>query len=77
MQFASQPTVAMFVIGIALASATIGSPATPANGAGPLTGKERLGEKWNDEQRTDNCKVPTDKRGTRQRTDSCAHTPTE
>ena len=40
-----------------------------------LTGKERLGEKWKDEQRVDNCKVPTEKRGERPRTDSCARTP--
>lgn len=32
-----------------------------------LTGKERLGEKWTDEQRIDNCKVPLDKRGARPR----------
>ena len=28
-----------------------------------LTAKERLSEKWTDEQRVDNCKVPIDKRG--------------
>jgi hypothetical protein len=38
-----------------------------------LTGKERLGEKWKDEQRTDNCKVPTDKRGTKPRPDTCSN----
>jgi len=37
-----------------------------------LTGKERLGEKWMDEQRIDNCKVPVDKRGTKPRPDACA-----
>ena len=37
-----------------------------------LTGKERLGEKWMDEQRIDNCKVPVDKRGTKRRPDACA-----
>jgi hypothetical protein len=36
-----------------------------------LTGKERLGRKWMDEQRTDNCKVPIDKRGTKPRLDTC------
>jgi hypothetical protein len=36
------------------------------------TGKERLGNKWSDEQRVDNCKVPPDKRGTKPRSDSCA-----
>jgi hypothetical protein len=38
-----------------------------------LTGKERLGEKWTDEQRVDNCKVPVDKRGPKPRPDTCAH----
>jgi hypothetical protein len=31
------------------------------------TGKERLGEKWTDEQRVDNCNVPLDKRGPKPR----------
>ena len=44
--------------------------------AAQLTGKERLGEKWKDEQRIDNCKVPQDRRGTKPRSDSCAHLPT-
>lgn len=35
------------------------------------TGKERLGEKWTDEQRLDNCKVPADKRGTKPRPEAC------
>jgi hypothetical protein len=48
----------------------------PSYAAAQLTGKERLGEKWKDEQRIDNCKVPLDKRGTKPRTDSCAHVPT-
>jgi hypothetical protein len=37
----------------------------------PLTGKERLGEKWQDEQRIDNCNVPLDKRGTKPRPEAC------
>jgi hypothetical protein len=41
-----------------------------------LTGKERLGRKWMDEQRIDNCNVPIDKRGTRPRPSRCAHIPT-
>jgi hypothetical protein len=41
----------------------------------PLTGKERLGRKWMDEQRTDNCNVPIDKRGTKPRPSSCRHVP--
>src|SRR6266566_1593443 len=49
--------------------------AVPPKGASQLTGKERLGGKWKDEQRIDNCKVPLDKRGTKPRPDSCAHAP--
>jgi len=48
-------------------------PVTRSNGV--ATGKERLSEKWKDEQRIDNCKVPTDKRGTKARPDSCDHSP--
>jgi hypothetical protein len=44
---------------------------TPAE----LTGKERLGRKWMDEQRIDNCNVPIDKRGNRPRPSACAHVP--
>ena len=44
------------------------SPAT-------LTGKERLGRKWMDEQRIDNCNVPIDKRGSRPRPTVCPHVP--
>jgi hypothetical protein len=44
------------------------SPAT-------LTGKERLGRKWMDEQRIDNCNVPVDKRGSRPRPTVCPHVP--
>jgi hypothetical protein len=42
-------------------------PAPSAPGKATLTGKERLGEKWTDEQRLDNCNVPAGKRGTRPR----------
>ena len=48
----------------------------PSNRPASLTGKERLGRKWMDEQRIDNCKVPADKRGTRTRSSSCARVPT-
>jgi hypothetical protein len=47
----------------------------PANGIS-FTGKERLGRKWMDEQRIDNCKVPLDKRGTKPRPSACPHVPT-
>lgn len=41
----------------------------------PLTGKERLGRKWMDEQRIDNCKVPADKQGIKPRSSACPHVP--
>jgi hypothetical protein len=37
-----------------------------------LTGKERLGRKWTDDQRIDNCNVPRAKRGPKLRSSSCA-----
>ncbi len=40
-----------------------------------LTGKERLGEKWKDEQRIDNCKVPPERRGSKPRSSECPHVP--
>jgi ribosomal protein L27 len=47
----------------------------PSNTPPSLTGKERLGKKWMDEQRIDNCKVPIDKRGTKPRPGTCPHVP--
>ena len=44
---------------------------TSSNARAQLTGKERLGEKWKDEQRVDNCKVPPDKQGPKARPDGC------
>lgn len=35
------------------------------------TGKERLGPKWSDEQRLDNCNVPPERRGSQPRPDEC------
>jgi hypothetical protein len=53
-----------------------GQPTPDSAGApGTRTGKERLGQKWSDEQRVDNCKVPIDKRGSRPRSDDCSHIP--
>ena len=46
--------------------------ASPQRGGPVRTGKERLGDKWNDEQRVDNCKVPPDKRGPKPRPNGCA-----
>jgi hypothetical protein len=77
MPFVTKPAMAIIVWGAALAPVTVGAQAgqaAPANGAAKqLTGKERLGEKWEDEQRIDNCKVPVDKRGTKPRPAGCAH----
>jgi hypothetical protein len=74
---------------ILLLAALLGVPAAADDGAGHsapgaasktspavLTGKERLGRKWMDEQRIDNCNVPVEKRGTRPRPAACHHVPT-
>jgi hypothetical protein len=50
--------------------------ASPAEALPALTGKERLGGKWTDEQRIDNCNVPIDKRGTKPRPSTCARAST-
>jgi hypothetical protein len=52
-----------------------GQPA-PRPASQTLTGKERLGRKWMDEQRIDNCNVPVDKRGSKPRPSVCPHVPT-
>ncbi len=76
--------VSLFAIWLALpASAQDGQLDLPASNAASLpsntppslTGKERLGNKWMDEQRIDNCKVPIDKRGTKPRASTCPHVP--
>jgi hypothetical protein len=48
---------------------------TSPNMIDSLTGKERLGRKWMDEQRIDNCKIPLDKQGTKLRSSACPHVP--
>ena len=50
--------------------------ADPETSPRTLTGKERLGRKWMDEQRIDNCNVPIDKRGSRPRPSACPQVPT-
>jgi hypothetical protein len=50
-------------------------PAASAGASETLTLKERLGAKWTDEQRVDNCKVPLDKRGPKPRPDGCPTRP--
>jgi hypothetical protein len=47
------------------------TPSPTADSPAARTGKERLGKKWMDEQRLDNCKIPPDKRGTKPRPDAC------
>ena len=73
-----------FVFAVGLASAAFAQDRQPdqtapnaATANGPsLTGKERMGRKWMDEQRIDNCNVPIDKRGSRPRPSVCPHVPT-
>ncbi len=76
--------VVLVAIGLAQAASaqdrTVGEPAPsaaslPPNTSTTLTGKERLGGKWMDEQRIDNCNVPIDKRGPKPRPFTCAHVP--
>ncbi len=59
----------------ALLVITFASCAQAQTRAPRLTGKERLGPKWTDEQRIDNCNVPVDKRGTKPRPSACANNP--
>jgi len=74
---------ALFCIGFAsCALAQSGKPdgsaakfASPETLRPVLTGKERLGRKWTDEQRIDNCKVPIDKRGNKPRPSLCSNAP--
>jgi hypothetical protein len=55
---------------------TAPSTATAVPASGPSrTGKERMGRKWMDEQRIDNCNVPADKRGSKPRPADCLHSP--
>ena len=88
MQFLTKQALAMTLAAAALApvdvnAQMIGQPnsgqavgtVTPSTEAPGLTGKERLSEKWKDEQRIDNCKVPIDKRGAKARPDCCEHPP--
>ena len=74
-------------IGLGLLVAGASVTATKADDSGAMspapsppvvrTAKERLGGKWMDEQRIDNCKVPIDKSGTKPRPDACTNVPTQ
>jgi len=73
-------TGALLVIGLTSSTSAQDTPPdqlAPASMSASLTGKERLGEKWMDEQRIDNCNVPIDKQGTRPRPSPCSHLPTD
>ena len=59
----------------AMAQDGMGRPAPDPEGP-TRTGKERLGRKWMDEQRIDNCNVPIEKRGTMPRSSHCPPVPT-
>ena len=67
--------VAVVLAPLHLSAETVARPGAatiaPSNAGARLTGKERLGEKWKDEQRVDNCKVPLDKQGPKRRPNSC------
>ena len=59
--------------GVAQAQPSAATRPAKSDSSGPVrTGKERLGNKWSDEQRVDNCKVPPEKRGSKPRPDGCA-----
>lgn len=65
------------IVGAASAQGTAPDPETsvsawPAPAAELRTGKERLGAKWTDEQRVNNCGVPPEKRGKTSRSNDCA-----
>ena len=62
----------IFVLVLMAVSPCLAQQHAAAGPPEPLTLKERLSEKWSDEQRVDNCKVPLDKRGPRPRPDTCA-----
>jgi hypothetical protein len=69
--------MALVSIGFAVSANAQGAPQAPApskaavEAPATLTGKERLGRKWTDEQRIDNCNVPVDKRGPKPRPSAC------
>ncbi|MBR0896646.1 hypothetical protein JQ616_16910 [Bradyrhizobium tropiciagri] len=67
--------VALALIAPASAQNEVPPPIADAVQHRTLTGKERLGRKWTDEQRIDNCNVPPDKRGTKPRPSACSHAP--
>jgi hypothetical protein len=76
---ASSRNLVISLLFLGFASCAFAEDRQPDQGtAAPLppatrTGKERLGPKWSDEQRIDNCKIPLDKRGNKPRPSACAN----
>lgn len=64
---------AQAVTPVAPKAVTAPAASAPENVSAVLTLKERLGAKWKDEQRVNNCNVPLEKRGPKPRSDACAH----
>jgi hypothetical protein len=73
--FSAALVLAFAILGAAHGFAQDRAPVDPKTEPDSLTGKERLGRKWMDEQRIDNCKVPTDKQGAKPRSSACPHVP--
>lgn len=71
----------LFLVAVCVGSSPVSARDTQSGSDAPSgkariqTGKERLGEKWTDDQRVDNCKVPLGKRGNKPRSDDCSHIP--
>jgi hypothetical protein len=79
--FGAPIVLVLVLFGTSMGFAQDRSPAvsdskTPPATVDSLTGKERLGRKWMDEQRIDNCKIPLDKQGAKPRSSACPHVPT-
>jgi hypothetical protein len=64
-------------IGLAMPASSQQAKRDHADAPKVLTGKERLGPKWTDEQRIDNCNVPVEKRGTKPRPSACTQATTD
>jgi hypothetical protein len=63
---------ALLGIGLAMPASSQQAKRNQADAPKVLTGKERLGPKWTDEQRIDNCNVPVEKRGSKPRPSACS-----
>ncbi len=68
---AARRSVVLLLAAAAALVAREGGRARAASGRDTL--KSRLGDKASDEQRVDDCGVPPERRGPRERPDGCAH----